>query len=102
MPKFLMTSIGIIFALGLSLRPSWAAIVTPDDSIMPCDKVSIDNKPPCTTDTDSVKRPAPVPTEKDTIIIPPEIPAEKLPDRKNIPAPPDAGDPGIKPPPSGH
>jgi len=81
---FTISAIGIIFAFGSSiLSPSWGASVVSDDSIMPCDKVRVDNKP-CSTDSDIIKRPAPVPTEKRTIIIPPEIPAEKLPDRKKM------------------
>ncbi|BCM25204.1 hypothetical protein [Methyloradius palustris] len=97
MHKFLINSLfGIMLALGSSIFSlSWAAIVTPDDSMMPCDKVKIDNKP-CSTDSDGVKRPEPVPTEKDTIVIPPEIPAEKLPDRKNISPGLDTRESGIK------
>jgi hypothetical protein len=85
-----------MLALGSSISIlSWGAIVTPDDSMMPCDKVRIDNKP-CSTDSDGVKTPEPVPTEKDTVIIPPEIPAEKLPDRKNTLPRPDIREPATK------
>ncbi len=74
MYKLLMNS---IFAITLAIASSvvisaWGAIVAPDDTVMPCDNKN--KKPPCSTDSDSVKTPAPVPTEKDTIIIPRRFP----------------------------
>ncbi len=86
MHKFLMTSVfGFMLALGSSvLSPSWGGVVTPNGSMMPCDKVIIDNKP-CSTDADGVK--LPVPTEKNTIIIPKDISAENLSVQRKRPGP---------------
>lgn len=51
-----------------------------DDPVeSPCDNLENTEKPPCDTDSDSIKTPAPMPTERDSVIVPPDIPAEGLP-----------------------
>ena len=53
----------------------------------PCDNLETTDKPPCDTDSESIKVPTPMPTEKDSVIVPPDIPAEGLPNQdKNSPS----------------
>ena len=47
----------------------------------PCDNLETTDKPPCDTDSESIKVPTPMPTEKDSVIVPPDIPAEGLPNQ---------------------
>ena len=59
-----------------------------DDPIeSPCDNSDKTDKPPCNTDSESIKVPAPMPTEKDSVIVPPDIPAEGLPNEDKDPSP---------------
>ena len=58
-----------------------------DATEQPCDNLETTDKPPCDTDSESIKVPAPMPTEKDSVIVPPDIPAEGLPNQdKNSPS----------------
>ena len=65
-----------------------------DATEQPCDNLETTEKPPCDTDSESIKVPAPMPTESDSVIVPPDIPAEGLPNQDkdspsdSIPNPP--------------
>lgn len=57
-----------------------------DPAEQPCDNLELTDKPPCDTDSESIKAPTPLPNEKDSVIVPPDIPAEGLPNQDDKPA----------------
>ena len=52
----------------------------------PCDNLETTDKPPCDTDSESIKVPTPMPTEKDSVIVPPDIPADGFPNQDKEPS----------------
>lgn len=72
-----LTSLAIVPAIAMA-EPQR---IEDDVTEQPCDNLESTDKPPCDTDSESIKVPTPMPTEKDSVIVPPDIPAEGLPNQ---------------------
>lgn len=83
----------ILVLTALTIAPTIAMAepqrIEDDVTEQPCDNLENTDKPPCDTDSESIKVPAPMPTEKDSVIVPPDIPAEGLPNQDKA-SPPDS------------
>lgn len=73
----LILSIAIIMMSSSALAEPQAI----DNTLPPCDNSAAGNKPPCSTDSDSIKIPPKTRDDNHGVIVPPEIPAQGLPDR---------------------
>ncbi|HYD33126.1 MAG TPA: hypothetical protein VEA39_01040 [Methylophilaceae bacterium] len=92
MRKLMLALIALIIAPASVLAEPQRIKDDPVES--PCDNSGKTDKPPCKTDSESIKVPAPMPTEKDSVIVPPDIPAEGLPHQDGGPS---SGDSPNKP-----
>ncbi|HEY8118248.1 MAG TPA: hypothetical protein VIE91_03315 [Methylophilaceae bacterium] len=73
----------LIFSIAVFLISS-STLAEPqaiDNTLPPCDNSVAGNKPPCSTDSDSIKIPPKTRDDDRGVIVPPEIPAQGLPDR---------------------
>jgi len=84
MRKLMLALIALIIAPASVLAEPQRIKDDPVES--PCDNSEKTDKPPCNTDSESIKVPAPMPTEKDSVIVPPDIPAEGLPHQDGRPS----------------
>ncbi|MDP8567303.1 hypothetical protein [Methylophilus aquaticus] len=70
---------------------SWADTPPVNNAVPPCDHSAVTRKPPCNTDSDSIKVPPETPQQKRVrekgVVVPPEMPAEGLPNREHHRAP---------------
>lgn len=80
MKRLILSMVIILVSLSALAEPQ--AI---DNTLPPCDKSVTGNKPPCSTDPDSIKIPPKSPDDNRGVIVPPEIPAQGLPDRSQNP-----------------
>lgn len=80
MQKLILSIAIILMSSGVLAEPSRI-----DNPLPPCDNSATGNKPPCSTDSDSIKIPPKTPDDSRGVIVPPEIPAQGLPDRSRNP-----------------
>jgi len=76
MKKLILSIAMIMMSAGALAEPP--AI---DNTLPPCDNSVAGNKPPCTTDSDSIKMPPKTHDDDHGVIVPPEMPTQGLPDR---------------------
>jgi hypothetical protein len=76
MMRKLILAIALVMAAPIAALAEGAPV---NNAVPPCDDAKVTEKPPCSIDSESIKKPAQMPNEKGGVIVPPEVPAEGLP-----------------------